>query len=201
MNKYLIAASAAALTLGLAGCDNSGNTTEADNMMMENMSANDMMANGMANDAGINSMAAAPMTAADFANTAAASGMFEIQSSQIALDKTRDPDVKAFAQMLIADHTKAGAELKTAVAKASPPITLNPTMTDQQTSNLRSLKEADPADFDQLYLSQQIPAHEMAISMVQGYAASGDVPALKDWATKTLPVLRTHLDKAKALRK
>src|SRR3954447_10075822 len=52
----------------------------------------------------------------DFATKAGAAGMFEIQSSQLALSKSQNADVKAFAQKMVDDHTKAADELKTAAA-------------------------------------------------------------------------------------
>src|SRR5690242_19594464 len=47
-----------------------------------------------------------------FATKAGAAGLFEIQSSQLALTKLQNADIKAFAQMMIDDHTKAGSALK-----------------------------------------------------------------------------------------
>ena len=64
---------------------------------------------------------------------------------------------------------------------------------------LDALKAAGPEQFDALYLSQQIPAHEQALAMLQGYAQSGDVAALKDHAAKTAPVVQKHLDRAREL--
>src|SRR5690606_19029336 len=43
---------------------------------------------------------------------AANSGVFEIESSKIAVERSKNADVKAFAQQMIADHTKADQELK-----------------------------------------------------------------------------------------
>ena len=66
---------------------------------------------------------------------------------------------------------------------------------------LDALKAVKGADFDKLYISQQIPAHEAALQLMQGYAATGDNEAVKGFATKTAPVIQHHLDAAKALAK
>jgi predicted outer membrane protein len=65
---------------------------------------------------------AAPPTAAaakldsadrDFLENAAQAGHLEVAGSKLALEKARDPDVKAFAQKMIDDHGKAGQQLAT----------------------------------------------------------------------------------------
>ncbi|MDW6023589.1 DUF4142 domain-containing protein [Mesorhizobium sp. BAC0120] len=51
-----------------------------------------------------------------FVNKAAIGGMFEVQSSELALKKSKDADVRQFAEMMVTDHTKANNTLKS-VAK------------------------------------------------------------------------------------
>src|SRR5690349_11431770 len=46
-----------------------------------------------------------------FAKTAAITDMFEIQAGQLAQEKVQDQAYKAFAQMIISDHTKTSNEL------------------------------------------------------------------------------------------
>jgi putative membrane protein len=47
----------------------------------------------------------------------------------------------------------------------------------------------------------QVSAHKDAVSLFERYSKSGDNPKLKDWAGKTLPTLRHHLEMAQALDK
>src|SRR4051812_5773507 len=64
----------------------------------------------------------APMydvAAPDFVKAVSGSNAFEIQSSVLAQKKSQSQDVKAFAAQMIADHTKAQADLK--AAASSPP--------------------------------------------------------------------------------
>src|SRR5262245_50632425 len=51
--------------------------------------------------------AAAPPSAGTFVEKAAIAGMFEVESSRIAIDRVNDPKLKEFAQMMVDDHTKA----------------------------------------------------------------------------------------------
>lgn len=204
MTKAILFASVAALSL--AGC---GRTSEGtggagpDNMAVANVASDDMAANDMAaNATATTDVAAAPaMMGADFVNAAASSDMFEIESSKMAIDKAKSADVKAFANMLVADHEKSTAGLKTATGAAKPPMTPAPALNAEQSANIAALKAAAPDAFDQTYISQQIPGHEKALAMLQAYAANGDIPTVKDWAGKTAPVVSQHLARAKELAK
>ena len=62
-----------------------------------------------------------------------------------------------------------------------------------------ALKNAKGAQFDTLYMSQQVPAHEDALKLHQGYAQNGENASLKAFASKTAPVVSKHLDEARAM--
>jgi putative membrane protein len=47
----------------------------------------------------------------------------------------------------------------------------------------------------------QVSAHKDAVSLFERYANGGEDPKLKDWAGKTLPALKHHLEMAQALDK
>jgi putative membrane protein len=63
------------------------------------------------------SVQAAPL-AETFVKKTTVSNLFEIQSSQLALQKSQNEQVKKFAQMMVDDHTKAGKELKSTLSTA-----------------------------------------------------------------------------------
>jgi putative membrane protein len=134
----------------------------------------------------------------DFANKAGPAGMFEIQSSQLALTASQNADIKAFAQKMIDDHTKADDDLKAAAAKDG--VTVPATLDADGTTNLQKLQGAAPADFDALYVQMQTDAHIAAVGLYAGYAQNGQAGAIKDHATKTLPTLKMHYDMVLKLR-
>jgi putative membrane protein len=183
------------LSLALAACDRGADdrTVASDNVVV----ANDTAADALATD----NMAAPalPATAADFANAAAASDAYEIESSKLALDKSKDEKVRGLAQMLVTDHQKSTIDLKAAAAKADPPVTPAPAMNAEQTANIAALRAASDADFDGLYLGQQVAGHEKALALLEGYAAGGSVDSLKEFASKTTIPVRAHLEKAREL--
>ena len=200
----ILAASAALLALAACGKKNEANEMAA-NMAAENAMMNEASVNAMSmNEMAANTMAnmaapAVPATGQDYATMAAASDMYEIESSKLAQEKSKNADVKAFAKMLVTDHEKATADLKTAAGKAEPKITVTPALDAEQKANMEALRGASAADFDRLYLQQQVPAHEKALAMLQGYAQSGDVASLKDHASKTAAVVQKHLTQARDL--
>jgi len=187
----------ASTALTLAACGGGGGSNESaeasDSLATDNMATGEP---ATGNEAGT----AEPGSAADYVATASASDMFEIESSRLAQEKAQDADVKAFARMLVTDHEKSTVDLKTAAAQAQPPIPVSPAMTAEQQANLQALQGASGADFDTLYLSQQIPAHEKALALVQAYAASGDAAPIKQHATTVSGPIQRHLEEARKLQ-
>lgn len=57
--------------------------------------------------------------AATFARTVSASDGFEIQSSQLALQRSTNPKVRAFAQQMVNDHSRSSA----ALSQSAPMLT------------------------------------------------------------------------------
>lgn len=142
--------------------------------------------------------AAATQNAQAFLFKAGAGDIFEIVTSSMAVQKSANPAVRAFAAMIIADHTIAtNNALATAAAAGvmAPP----PELSAMQKDMVGQLMAAAPATFDRVYLSQQVPAHQQALGLMQGYAARGDVPALRTTAAQTAPVVAGHLAQAQRL--
>ena len=54
------------------------------------------------------------VTAEDFAKKAGAAGMAEVEMGKLGAQKATDPDVKAYAQKMVTDHTRANKELMAA---------------------------------------------------------------------------------------
>ncbi|WP_255176068.1 DUF4142 domain-containing protein [Bordetella genomosp. 5] len=133
----------------------------------------------------------------DFLENAAQSGHMEIAGSKMALEKARNQEVKSYAQMMIDDHTKVGEQLNTlAKSKGYEPPT-EPSMMMQ--AKLKTLGMRDEG-FDKAYLeSVGIDAHEDAIKLFEKASQEAKDADVKKFAADTLPALKQHRDKAKAL--
>jgi putative membrane protein len=132
--------------------------------------------------------------AADFAAAVAASDLYEIQSGELAVDKAASAEVKSFAQTLIADHKKSTIDLKSAVARSSPAISVEPVLDQEKLTMIEELKKAPAGQFDQAFIDQQKQAHQKALALLQQYESGGDNQALRDFAAKAAGVVQGHLD-------
>lgn len=142
--------------------------------------------------------AAAMQQAQPFLFYAGAGDAFEVTSSMILLSKSTNPEVRAFASMLIDHHTRT-TNLALATAKAGGVMAPPPEMSAMQKGMIGALHAAAPAAIDRLYLQQQVPAHQQALSLMSGYARSGDVPTLRQTAQGAVPIVQGHLAQAQSL--
>lgn len=144
---------------------------------------------------------AAPVSAGQtFANTAAASDAFEIETSKLALTNAATPSIRSYAQKMIDAHTDSTAKLKAAAASAAPAITPDATLTADQQQKLAALKALTGKAFDQAYIADQAAGHQQTLDALRAYSASGDVPQLKAFATTLVPIVTAHLNMAKGLK-
>ena len=139
----------------------------------------------------------APTAAPEFATQASVGNTFEVQESQLALKQAANSKVKAFARMMIADHTKAEKMLQAAAKSAGAPVEMK--LDDPHQAMVDALKGKTGADFDKGYIAAQVQAHTDTAALLTGYEQSGDNPKLKAWAKKTLPVVNAHLKKVQAM--
>ena len=130
--------------------------------------------------------------AGEFAQKAAYAGNFEIESSKLALERSSNAEVKAFAKKMIDDHTAAGAQLKAVAKEAGITLSDAATLDEKQQKELDKLKETKASDFDDEYLDAQEDAHEDAVKLFKDYSKDGDNEKLREFATKTLPTLESH---------
>ena len=152
----------------------------------------------MGEKTGTNSLLGITPSTEEFVKDVALSDMFEISSSKLAAERG-DAHTKTFANQMLKDHQKTTAELtgliKSGKVEISPPDKLD----DQHQREMEKLQNLKGADFSKRYGQDQVDAHTTAVSLFERYSKSGDNPALKDWAAKTLPALQGHLQMAQSL--
>jgi putative membrane protein len=156
------------------------------------------MAQSVGEKTGVNSALGISPTTADFIKEAAISDMFEIQSSQLARERGNASE-KTFAADMIKDHQKTSDDLKSMISSGDPKAELPTALDSSHQSKIDKLKSLKGADFSSRYDSDQVSGHKDAVSLFERYSKNGDNPKLKDWASKTLPTLRHHLEMAQDL--
>jgi putative membrane protein len=98
---------------------------------------------------------------------------------------------------MVTDHTKANGELQQIAQQENFDLPSEPDQHDR--SAMQQLSGMTGSSFDQSYAQAELRDHQQDIALFQREAKSGQDPALKQFAQKTLPVLRQHLQLAQAL--
>ena len=138
-------------------------------------------------------MASAQMLSGkQYVTKAGASDQYEIQSSRLILNSTRNPNLRSYAQDMIRDHQASTADVKRAAMRAH--VMAGPPHLDAMGArNIAQLNRARGPARDALYIQQQKKSHQMALDLQQGYARDGREQPLKMAATKIVPVVQHHL--------
>lgn len=140
-----------------------------------------------------------PITAADtvFLQDAAASGVAEIQLGQMALGTASDDKVKALAQSVVDDHTKADDALKSLAASKKVSLPTAPTSDARKQSN--KLKALTGSQFDEAWSKEMVQDHKDAIKEFTKEGKQTKDGDIQKFVTATLPALKAHLDAAQKL--
>jgi putative membrane protein len=144
----------------------------------------------------------------EFVNDMAVAGLAEVQLGKMASEHASSPDIKAFGQMMVKDHSRANTELTRIATQLgiTPPKQL-----DAKHKELADkLSKLKGAEFDREYMNAMVEGHQEVANKLKSRAAEktgGAVgtsgkgeQALTQWATKTLPAVEKHLERAKELQ-
>ncbi|MDG2521612.1 DUF4142 domain-containing protein [Caulobacter segnis] len=191
MKRQLLIVGAAIAALTVAACGDKAEKT----------SAEQQAATPDANPAATVPSMANETAAPDFVMKASATDMFEIEAGKLAVERSTNPEVKKYAQMMVDMHTAMSADLKSAIAASgqtalAPAAALPADLQDK----LDDLRAADAKDFDKKYADDMVDVHQTALNTVQRYAEDGDVPALKAFAAAGAPKIQEHLNQAEGLK-
>lgn len=149
-----------------------------------------VLLSGCAMNSGMGMAPGTMATATDsrtFMNMAHSTNMFEIESSRLALQRSNNQFVRAFAQRMITDHSRLMQEMM--------PMHRQPSMRmmPQHMAMMQRLRSAPAASFDRMYHQEHMMAHQQAVNLHSTYAARGDNQALRVLAARAVPVLQMHM--------
>lgn len=130
---------------------------------------------------------------------AANSGMAEVQLAKIAQQKATLDAVKSFATMLEKDHSSVNDQVKNLAAQRN--VTLPATISEDKQKMIADCEKKTGKDFDKEYVSMMVKSHNDGIDLFEDVRSNATDIDVKNFADKTLPALRMHLDSAKALQK
>jgi putative membrane protein len=139
------------------------------------------------------------ISAEDFVKKAGEAGAAEVAMGKLGTSKATDTDVKAFAQHMVKDHTKANQELMTAAKAKGLKVPTEPGLKHKGMKEKFERQSAD-TDFDHDFMQQMVRDHESAVELFRTASADTTLdPDLRALAKKTLPTLEEHLADAKKL--
>ena len=141
--------------------------------------------------------AASALNKADQAIVAgmARASMAEIAAARLALANSQSADVKAFAQQMIDDHTKALNDVTALAQNKGAPL---PAAPDAKHKALAArLGKLKGEKFDRAYMAQAgVAEHEQAHAALTRDQARAKDPDVKALAAKMLPTVEQHLQVA-----
>ncbi|HKS40192.1 MAG TPA: DUF4142 domain-containing protein [Blastocatellia bacterium] len=129
-----------------------------------------------------------------FVMETAQDGMMEVELAKLAVDKASSEEVKQYAQRLVDDHTKANGEL---TQLASQKGVMVPQDEKAMMKSKDKLSKLSGAAFDREFMNLMVKDHTKAVKEFEDASTKSKDTDLKDWAAKTLPTLREHLQMAR----
>jgi len=147
---------------------------------------------------------AAVMADANVAAVAHAVNMDEIQTSQVALQRSQNAQVRQFAQMMVTEHTAADQQMMQMLeAKnvAPQPNAAAHAAMQATRATVANLSQRSGMDFDRAYIMHQVQAHRWTLtSLDQTLIPSTRDPELKEFlTTRVRPAVATHLEAAQRI--
>lgn len=128
---------------------------------------------------------------ATFMRQAAADGLAEVQLGRLALERASSAQVRQLAQRIVDNHTEANDQLMTLAERKQVTLPAEPMPTQQHEA--ARLKALSGAAFDQAYARTMVQDHRKAIRLFGMASRNSADSEVKQFASATLPVLKTHL--------
>jgi putative membrane protein len=152
------------------------------------------------NDAAVGTSGTAALAAADrdFVVGMIAGGTAEVELGRLAEEKASNPAGREFAEVLVRDHQKANAELKSIATKYN--IDVSNANLDDHKNDMERMRKLSGPEFDSEYIQMMVDKHEKTVTKLEERANDDDNPEIRQWASRTLPTVRQHLEKAKAIK-
>ena len=143
----------------------------------------------------------APLTAQTFVIRAAIINMAETELADLALSRSQNSKLRAYASQMRDEHWRAQEQLRAVAADAQIAL---PAKLDKKHLDLKEALKRAPADeFDAAYIKAIVAGHDEAVALFDAAANSKTktLPqAMQRYATELLPTIRKHRDAAYALQ-
>jgi putative membrane protein len=137
------------------------------------------------------------------AHIAYTAGLIDVEAGKLAVDKSKNNDVRAFAQQMIGDHTAVNDQALALVKKLNVTPEDNPTsqsLTKQAEETRKKLAGLTGAAFDKAYIDDEVAFHKTVNSALSTtLIPAAQNPELKSLLQNGLKVFEAHLEHAERL--
>ncbi|HUR81330.1 MAG TPA: DUF4142 domain-containing protein [Thermoanaerobaculia bacterium] len=144
------------------------------------------------------------VTDAQIASIVVTANQVDIDAGRLAISKSRNPDVKAFGDLMVKDHTGVNKSAVDLVTKLHVTPQDNPTSQALKAGgdmNVAHLKTLQDADFDKAYVDHEVAYHQQVLDAVDKTLIPGAKnEELKALLVKVRPAFVAHLDHAKMVQ-
>jgi predicted outer membrane protein len=120
--------------------------------------------------------------------------MAEIRVCEIAIEKSQNPDVKAFAQSMIDEHGRMGRDMEQLAAQKK--LDVPQEIRAEQEMTVDELSSLDGRDFEQRWIQYNIDVHERDIKIFNHYAGEEQDEEIRKMAQEGAKVFGKHLKMA-----
>ncbi|MFL9836889.1 DUF4142 domain-containing protein [Flavobacterium sp. ST-75] len=185
LGKMLLGAALITMTLGATSCKDNKETDPAEVAEEQN-------------EAKFEDTNEAKEEDAEYFVFAAEVNMKEIELAKLAQQKSKNAEVRAFAETLFNDHTKAMEDLKKNAELKN--ISLPTALSEDGKEAYDKLSKEKTEDFDKKYVDMMVDGHEEAIKKMEKASEEANDEEIRMWAADMLPTLKTHHNEAVRLQ-
>jgi putative membrane protein len=140
------------------------------------------------------------VTPQSFASQAAVIGKAEIELANIALNNTKNEEIRLYAERMVKDHTAADAKLKKIAAKEN--LSLPQSLDAEHQAVKQKLSSLKDDAFDREYRKEMAKGHDKAVALFESASQNKQMPEdLRDFAASTLSTLEDHREDAHDMHK
>ena len=150
-------------------------------------------------------MSGMAMSDADIAAIVTNANQGEVDQGNAALSRASSADVRAFAQMMVTDHTNALSQARTLFGNRNiTPNTSNSVASDLQSNSqqtISALGTYSGTSFDQQYINSQVQVHQWLLNSLDNTLIPGARDRrLRDFLQTQRTAVASHLDRARQLQ-
>lgn len=154
--------------------------------------------------AGSAAPAAPALTDPQIAAIVVAANQVDIDAGNLALKKTKNAEVKKFAQLMVTDHTavnKAAVDLVTKLKVTPEESDASKGLVSGGKDNRDKLEKLSGAEFDKAYVDNEVAYHQAVIDTIdKALIPSAQNADLKNTLVSVKPTIEAHLEHAQMLQ-